>query len=107
MPVQVARYEDNRLLSLVANAAPLFLMMIAVSWQQQSRVIRAKKPDTGMGWVRFPTVMMHLAGVALVSHVPIQYLGAAWLIVSISFACYARRLFVMQRNQAGVLARRA
>jgi len=107
MPVQVARYEDNRLLSLVANAAPLFLMMIAVSWQQQSRVIRAKKPDTGMGWVRFPTVMMPLAVVALVSQVPIQYLGAAWIMVTISFACYAGRLFVMQRNQAAVLARLA
>jgi signal transduction histidine kinase len=107
MPVQVARYEDSRLLSLVANAAPLFLMMIAVSWQQQSRVIRNKKPYTGMGWVRFPTVMMPLAVVALVSQVPIQHLRAAWIMVTISFACYAGRLFVMQRNQAAVLARLA
>ena len=107
LPMQVARYEDDRLLSLITNVSPLFLIMIAVSWQQRSRVIRAKKLDKGMGWVRFPTVMMPLAVVALVSRVPIQHLRLAWIMVTISFACYAGRLLVMQRNQATVLARLA
>src|SRR5215831_18464276 len=106
LPVRVARYEDDSLLSLITSVSPLFLMMIAVSWRQ-SRVIHATKPDKGMAWVRFPTVMMPLAVVALVSQVPIQHMRAAWIMVTISFACYAGRVFVMQRNQAAVLARLA
>jgi PAS domain S-box-containing protein len=103
LPARVARYEDSWLLSLVSDVAPLFLVIIAVTWRQQNHVIRAEKSDKRMEWVRFPTVIMPLAVVALVSQIPAQHSRAAWIMVTISFACYAGRLFVMQRNQEAAL----
>ena len=107
LPARVARYEDSWLLSMVSDAAPLFLVIIATTWRQQNHVIRAEKSDKRMQWVRFPTVIMPLAVVALVSQLPAQHSRAAWIMVTISFACYAGRVFVMQRNQGAALSQLA
>ena len=107
LPARVARYEDSWLLSTVVSVSPLFLVIIAVTWRQQKRVIRGEKSGKRMQWVRFPTVMMPLAVVALVSQLPAQHSRAAWIMVTISFACYAARVLVMQRNQAAVLSQLA
>ena len=107
LPTRVARYEDSWLLSMAVDVAPVFLIIIAVTWRQQNHVIRGEKSDKRMQWVRFPTVIMPLAVVALVSQLPAQHSRAAWVMVTISFACYAGRVLVMQRNQAAVLSQLA
>jgi PAS domain S-box-containing protein len=94
------------LLSFMADLPPLFLLITAVTWQQEKDPRRVGTPygRDGLLWTQLLAAVMPLSVLALASRMTGPYLRGAWIIVTASFACYAARLFLMQRRQNQTLS---
>lgn len=91
----------------LADLPALFLLATAAGWQQSEETLRpAEEPHghKGMLWTQVLALIMPVSVVALASRIPGPYIRVAWIIVTVSFVCYAARLFLMQRHQNKTLS---
>src|SRR5262249_25054373 len=68
---------------------------------------RTKPKEERLLWTQALALIMPISVVVLAARLPQHYLRTAWIIVTVSFVCYAARLFMMQRRQVvtlGILA---
>jgi PAS domain S-box-containing protein len=101
-------------LGLASDLAPLFLLVTAATWKQQEAVIgtadapsRTRTKEERLLWMQALALIMPISVVVLAARLPQRYLRTAWIIVTVSFVCYAARLFMMQRRQVATLGRLA
>jgi PAS domain S-box-containing protein len=86
----------------LADLPALFLLASAATWQQdQSAICAAETPVArkSMLWAQVLPLAMPASVVALASRMSAPHMRAAWIMVTVSFALYAARLFLMQHQQ--------
>ncbi len=90
------------LLDFVAALPVLFLLLLAVGWQQDhAAALQVRGPRTAreLFWAQLLPVLLPGSVIAMATRIPSQSLRLAWVAVAASVACYAGRLIVMQHRQ--------
>jgi PAS domain S-box-containing protein len=108
LPMMNGLAWQSPIAGVIFDLAPLGLLLVAEAWKQESLVPVPDAPrDQGMLWTQGLAAIMPISVVALAARMPEPYLRTAWVMVTVSFVCYAARLLLMQRRQAATLARLA